>query len=69
MVIDFSCCSRQLQTGISTLQYERGSEALARNQVHDQEQGMSKSNDDDYTRDKENVLLIRNVRDMCGRGF
>ena len=53
--------------GISTLQRERGSEALARDQVHENKDCQSR-NDDDYMGDKETVLL-RNDRDVCGRGF
>ena len=58
----------QAATGdISTLQHECGSEALACDQVHENKEYQSR-NDDDYVRDKETVLLVRNDRDVCGRG-
>ena len=61
------CCAGQLQAGISTLQRERGSEALARDQVHENKDCQSR-NDADYIRDRETILL-RNDRDICDRGF
>ena len=47
--------------GISTLQRERVSEALARDQVHENKDCQSR-NDDDYMRDKENTTTKKRSR-------
>ena len=47
--------------GISTLQRERGSEALARDQVHENK-GCQSRNDDDYMQDKETITTKKRSR-------
>ena len=48
--------------GISTLQRERVSEALARDQVHENCKDCQSRNDDDYMRDKENTTTKKRSR-------